>query len=82
MSNPENKGATIPLNTYNYTFRGHMIIHGMWDVFSILGLFDTTKNWDIFHHTSCFTLWTVVFHVKELRKTGDKYTIDNLDWRG
>ena len=82
MSNPEGKLATILLKTYNDTCRRHMIIHGMWDVFSILDPFDTTKTWDLFHHTASFTLLTVVSHVEELRKTGDKHTVDNLEWSG
>ena len=56
-----------------------MIPHGMWDLFSILDPFDTSKNWDLFHHTAHFALLTVVSHVGELFKTGDKHTIGNLD---
>ena len=82
ISNPEDKGSNIPLNKYKETFRRHMILHSMWDVFRILDPFDTTKNWDLFHHMDRFTLLTVVSHVEELRKTGDKHTIDNLDWSG
>ena len=44
--------------------------------------FDTTKTWDLFHHTARFTLFTVVSHVEELFKTGDKHSIDNWDWSG
>ena len=60
----------------------HIIIHGMWDVFRILEPFDTTKTWDLFHHTARLKLLTVVSHVEELRKTGDKYIINNMDWSG
>ena len=66
ISKPEDKGETIPLKTY---------------VFRIMDSFDTTKTRDKFHRTARFTLLTVVSHVEELRKTGDKHTIDNLDWR-
>ena len=59
-----------------------MILHGMWDVLRILDPFDTTKNWELFHHTDNFTLLTVVSHVEELRKTGDKHSIYNSDWSG
>ena len=82
MSNPEDKGETIPLYIYKDTCWRHMIIHDMWDVFSILDPFDTAKTWYLFHHTASFTLLTVVSHVEELQKTGDKHTIDNLDWSG
>ena len=51
-----------------------MIIHGMWDVFNILDQFGTNKTWDHFHHMAGFTLLTVVSHVEEPRKTGDKHT--------
>ena len=54
----------------------------MWDVFSILDPFDTIKTRDQFCHTARFTLLPVVSHVEELRKTGDKRTIDNLGWSG
>ena len=63
ISNPEDKGAAIPLNSYKDTCRCHMILHGMWDVFSILDPFDTTKTWYLFHHTARFTLLTVVSHM-------------------
>ena len=59
-----------------------MIIHGMWDLFGILESFGTTKSWNLFHHTDRFTLLTVVSHVEELFKTGDKHSIDNWDWSG
>ena len=64
MSNLEGKGATIYLKKYKDTWRRHMIIHGMWDVFIILDLFDTIKTWDLFHHTACFTMLTLVSHVE------------------
>ena len=79
MSNKEDKGATTPLNTYNDNCWHHTILHGMWYVLSILEPFDTTKTWDLFHHTARFTLWTVVSHVEELCKTGDKHSIYNSD---
>ena len=44
MSNLEGKVSTIPLNTYKYNCRSHMILNIMWDAFSILDPFDTTKN--------------------------------------
>ena len=44
MSNPEYKGATIPLKTYKDTCWIHIILHGMWDVFSMLDRFDTTNS--------------------------------------
>ena len=82
LSNPEDKGSTKILNIYKEICWRHMIIHGMWDVLSILDPFDTTKFWDLFHHTACFTLLTIVSHMEELCKTGDKHTIDNFDWSG
>ena len=63
MSNPEDKVATIPINTYKVTCWRHMILHGMWDVFRILDPFDTAKAWYLFHRTALFTLLTVVSHV-------------------
>ena len=82
MYNPEGKGETIQIRKYKDTCWRHIILHDIYDVFSILDSFDTTKTWDLFHHTARFTLLTVVSHVEELRKTGDKHTIDNLDWSG
>ena len=69
----------MSLKTYKDTCRRHMILHGMWGVFSILDPFDTTRTWYLFHHTAHFTLMTVVSHVEELHKTGYKHTFDNLD---
>ena len=43
ISNPEDKGAAIPLNSYKDTCWCHMILHGMWDVFSILDPFIPPK---------------------------------------
>ena len=59
-----------------------MILHCIWDVFRIFYPFDTTKTWDFFHHADIFTMLTLVSHMEELRKTGDKYNIDNLEWSG
>ena len=42
------------LKSYKDTCWCHMILHGMWDVFSILDPFDTTKTWYLFHHTAQF----------------------------
>ena len=83
MYNSEVKWATIPLKTYKDIYLSQMIIHVMWDVFNILDSFYATKNYDLFHHTACFTQLTVVSHVEELRKTGDKHTIEifGLKWR-
>ena len=64
MSGPEDKGETIPIKIYKDTCWRHMILHGMWDVFNILDPFDTTKTWDLFHHTARFTLLTVVSHME------------------
>ena len=80
VSNPEGKWATISINMYRNTCRCHMILHSMWDVFIILDPFDTTQNWDLFHHMDCFTLLKVVSRVEELRKTG--YKILLIIWIG
>ena len=82
MSNPEGKVSTTPLKTYKDTCWIHMILHGMWDVLNILDPFDTAKNWYLFHHKAPFTLLTLVPHVEEIHKTGNKHTIDNLEWSG
>ena len=78
MYNQEDKVSTITLKTYKETYWRHMILHGMWDIFSILDPFDTTKTWDLFHHTASFTLLTLVSHIEELQKNGDEHTIDNF----
>ena len=82
MSKTEGKGATILIKKYKDTCRHHMILNVIRDVFRMLDPFDTTKTLDVFHHMACFTLLNVGSHMKKLRKTGYKHTIDYLYWSG
>ena len=82
FSNPEEKGARTNLKTYKDMCCRHMIKNGMWDIFNMPDPRDPAKKWDLFYHLGRFPLRRVSAYIDTIRRTGDKYVIDNLDWRG
>ena len=59
---------SIPIKSYKYQCREHMIRNGMWDVFSLPDPRNKEKRWDLLIHQSIFSLEYVKRHVQSLLK--------------
>lgn len=70
---------TMPLKTFKELVRRHMIVNGMWDIFSI----ETGgESYDLFHHHSLFLLEDVQTHVQVLLRMDDALISENLTYSG
>ena len=74
----------IPIKSYKYQCREHMVNNGMWDVFSLPDPRNKEMRWDILLHQSRFPLDYVKIHVQSLLKgsEADQYVVQNLTWSG
>ena len=74
----------IPIKSYKYQCREHMIRNGMWDVFALPDPRNKKKKWDLLLHQSRFTLEYLKRHVQSIHKgsEADQYVIQNLMWSG
>ena len=70
----------IPIKSYKYQCREHMINNGMWDVFSLPDPRNKEKRWDLLLHQSRFPLDYGKSHVQSLLKgsEADQYVVQNL----
>ena len=81
---PREVKPLIPIKSYKYQCREHMINNGMWDVFSLPEPHNKEKRWDLLLHQSRFPLDYVRSHVQSLLKgsEADQYVVQNLTWSG
>ena len=81
---PREGKPAIPIKSYKYQCRDHMINNGMWDFFSLSYPHNKEKMWDLFLHQSRFPLDYVKSHVHSLLKgfEADQYVVQNLTCSG
>ena len=81
---PREGKPSIPIKSYKYQCREHIIRNGLWDVFSIPDPRNKEKRWDLLMHQSRFPLDYVKSHVQSLLKgsEADQYVVQNLTWSG
>ena len=74
----------IPIKSYKYQCRQHMIRNGMWDVFCLQDPQNKYKRWDMLLCQSRFTLEYVKDYVQSLLKgsEADQYAVLYLTWSG
>ena len=76
--------SVIPIKSYKYQCHDHIIMNGIWDVFSLTYQRNKENSWDILLHQSRFPLEYVKRHVQSLQKVSeaDQYVVQNLTWSG
>ena len=79
---PREGNPSIPINSYKYQCRDHMISNGMWGVFSLPDPHNKYNNWYILLHQYIFPLEYIKRHVQILQKLSeaDQYVVQNLIW--
>ena len=79
---PRERKPAIPIKSYKYQCREHMIRSGMWDVFYLLDPFNIEKRWDLILHQSRFTLDSLKCHVESLQEGSEQINMWFRTWHG
>ena len=77
--------STIAIKVFKDICRRHMIVTGMWDVFSIPDPdTSTNKKWDLFKDHARIPSKHVTKYIKDLKDDvgTDSYALQNLEWSG
>ena len=74
---PREGNPVIPIKSYKYQCRDHMIGNRMWDIFSLLDPHNKEKRWNLLLHQYIFPLEYLKHHVQSLLKgsEADQYVV-------